>query len=79
MIFSFVKSKQTGAKLTGGVFFFASFLFAQAKRTEVLPKVKRANRTFQHFEKQARIDYHLKVKRRQVGGTSKNRFPFSRE
>ena len=40
MIFSFARSKQTGAKLTGGVFFFASFLFAQAKRTEVLPKVK---------------------------------------
>ena len=44
MIFSFAKSKQTGAKLTGGVFFFASFLFAQAKRTEVLPKVKTKER-----------------------------------
>ena len=44
------------------MFFFASFLFAQAKRTEVLPKVKnkRADRTFQHTKKQEIIDSRLR-------------------
>ena len=56
------KDSKQGQSSLGVSFLFVSFFFGQAKKNEILPKVKnkRADRTFQHTKKQEIIDSRLR-------------------